>query len=380
MFNVTVLDGKKLLRYISLIVAVIIVAVCLKLMKNNKKETVKQVLETATQEVYSHSYLNAMDTSIASMRYLNKSNNQDKHEISFISSILNSELGISNRIIAKSIDDIVDNDIVNEDENQEQINSEIPDNIVTQVVEDKNMKATYTNTYENVEIKNKSGYNLSLEDLTPNISLENKRDIIIFHTHTCESYTPSDRFTYQMTGNYRTTDLNYTVARVGNDLTEILKTKGYNVIHNTTLHDFPSYSGSYANSMETVKNVLNETKAQLIIDLHRDAVGDGTTYGPKVKINDETVAQLMIVVGTDAGGLEHPNWKENLKFAVKLQQKANELYPGLFRPINLSTARYNQNLSKGAIIIEVGATANTMEECLASMKYFASVIDGVMRE
>lgn len=166
----------------------------------------------------------------------------------------------------------------------------------------------------------------------------------------------------------------------GDDLTKILQNKGYNVIHNTTLHDYPSYSGSYSNSLKTVSNILTNTDAQFLIDLHRDAVGSGSDYGPTVQINDEVAAQLMIVVGTDAGGLEHPNWRENLKFAIKLQAKANEMYPGLFRPINLSTARYNQNLSKGGIIIEVGATANTMEQCLTSMKYLASVIDEVMKE
>ena len=103
--------------------------------------------------------------------------------------------------------------------------------------------------------------------------------------------------------------------------------------------------------------------------------GNGREYGPKVKIGDEYVAQLMFVIGTGAGGLEHPNWLQNLKFAIKLQQKANELYPGLFRPILLNNYRYNQNLTTGSAIIEVGATANTLEECTASMKYLARVIN-----
>lgn len=381
MFNVTVVDGKKLVKYIGFIVAIVIMVICLKQIKSKEKEnSVKQFFESAIQEVYSRSYLKSIDTTIASIRYFNSSNEEnDNTKKSFISSILNSELALSNRIIAKNIDDIMDDDILNVDIEKTIINDKIPDNIVTKVVEQNNIKATYTNTYENVEIKNKSGYELTSDMLNPDIDLENKKDIIIFHTHTCESYTPSENFNYQMTGNYRTTDLNYSVARVGNELTELLKNRGYNVVHDTTLHDFPAYSGSYGRSIETVGNILKDNNAQLIIDLHRDAVGNGTEYGPTVKINDEIAAQLMIVVGTDAGGLEHPNWRENLKFAIKLQAKANELYPGLFRPINLSTARYNQNLSKGAIIIEVGATANTMEQCLASMKYLASSIDEVMK-
>lgn len=376
MFNVTVIDGKQLLKYTVLIVLILLIVLVLK--QTKKQEDVKQAIESTTQQIYSQSFLGCMDTSISSMRYINSGNSVTKP--SLVSSILNSELALNNRIVAKNNTDIVIDTTLDIDDKNELINTEIPDNIVTQVVEENNIKPTYTNSYESVEVKNKSGYELTADMLVPDVSLENKKDIVIFHTHTCESYTPTDNFNYEMTGNYRTTDLNYSVARVGTELRGLLEHRGYNVIHNTTLHDYPAYSGSYGRSLDTVSNILKDNSAQMIIDLHRDAVGNGSEYGPTVKINDETVAQLMIVIGTDAGGLEHPNWRENLKFAIKLQAKANEMYPGLFRPINLSTARYNQNLSKGAMIIEVGATGNTMEQSLSSMKYLASVIDEVMKE
>lgn len=208
--------------------------------------------------------------------------------------------------------------------------------------------------------------------------MENKKDVIIFHTHTCESYTPTEKFNYEMTGSYRTTDLNYNVARVGLELKNQLTSYGFNVVHDQTYHDYPAYSGSYGRSLETVKNVLtNYSDTQMIIDLHRDAVGSKPEYAPCVKIGDETAAQLMFVIGTDGGGLQHLNWQENLKFAVKVQQKADELYPGLFRPIIVRNSRYNQHLTKAATIIEVGATGNTMEQCMASMKYLAKVLDEV---
>ena len=117
----------------------------------------------------------------------------------------------------------------------------------------------------------------------------------------------------------------------------------------------------------------------MIIDLHRDAVGSNNNYAPKVKIGDEYAAQLMFVIGTDGGGLEHPNWQNNLKFAVKIQEKANEMYPGLFKPIIIRNSRYNQNVSNAATIIEVGATGNTMEECLTSMKYLSKVISETIK-
>ena len=187
-------------------------------------------------------------------------------------------------------------------------------------------------------------------------------------------------YEYIASGNYRTTDLNKSVARVGNELETYLKEKGFNVTHNTTYHDYPAYSGSYSRSLETIQSILTGTDTQIVIDLHRDAVGSSSTYAPTVKLNDQYAAQLMFVIGTDGGGLEHPNWKQNLKIAVKIQEKANEMYPGLFKPIILRDSRYNQHIARGACIIEVGATGNTLEECNISMKYLAKVIEEVIKE
>ena len=186
-------------------------------------------------------------------------------------------------------------------------------------------------------------------------------------------------YEYEATGNYRTTDLNYSVARVGTELTNYLKEKGFNVTHNTTYHDYPAYSGSYARSLNTLEGLLEGKNTQLVFDLHRDAVGSSNEYAPTIKINDNYVAQIMFVIGTNGGGLEHPNWVQNLKIAVKIQEKANEMYPGLFRPIIIRNSRYNQHLTNGSSIIEVGATGNTMEECLISMKYLAKVMSEVVK-
>lgn len=180
-------------------------------------------------------------------------------------------------------------------------------------------------------------------------------------------------YEYEATGNYRTTDLNYSVARVGTELTNYLKEKGFNVTHNTTYHDYPAYSGSYARSLNTLEGLLEGKNTQLVFDLHRDAVGSSNEYAPTIKINDNYVAQIMFVIGTNGGGLEHPNWIQNLKIAVKIQEKANEMYPGLFRPIIIRNSRYNQHLTNGSSIIEVGATGNTMEQCILSMQCLSNV-------
>ena len=153
----------------------------------------------------------------------------------------------------------------------------------------------------------------------------------------------------------------------------------FNVKRSETKHDYPAYSGSYERSLETIQSMLKKNKdAEIVFDIHRDAIGSGSNYAPTVEINGEKVAQLMFVIGTNDGGGKHPNWKNNLKFAVKVQEKANQMYPGLFRNINLRSATFNQKVTNAASIIEVGATGNTLEEACASMKYLAEILDEVL--
>ena len=220
--------------------------------------------------------------------------------------------------------------------------------------------------------------NFNLDELqlsTDNVNTDNK-NVIIFHTHTCESYTQTENCRYEESGNYRTTNLEYSVSKVGDELGKYLTNYGFNVIHNKTYHDYPAYNGSYGRSLKTVSDILSKNKANIIIDLHRDAMND-ETYAPKVKIGDEYVSQIMFVIGTDGSGLKHDNWKQNLEFAIKVQQKGNELYPGLFKPIILRNARYNQNLSSEAVIVEFGATGNTLEEATGASKYLAKVLSEI---
>lgn len=264
--------------------------------------------------------------------------------------------------------------------NQENIDTsnitEVSTDIQTETVASK-YKNTYNYEKNGIKIKNETSYDLANMNLSTNITV-NSKNILIFHTHTCESYTQTDANKYESTGNYRTTDLNHNVVRVGDELQKYLTSYGYNVIHNKTFHDYPAYTGSYGRSLKTVSGILSQNKdTDVVIDLHRDAIGDDS-YAPKVKIGDEYAAQIMFVIGTNGSGLAHDNWQQNLQFAIKVQQKANELYPGLFKPILLRNARYNQHLSKAANIIEIGATGNTLEECETSAKYLAKVLDEVL--
>ena len=288
------------------------------------------------------------------------------------------EENVNENIIKEEIqiENIVEKNVIEETK----LENNLQEKVETKIILENNKKDTYTDIYKSVKIKNESKYELTEEILNPNINFLNNTDIVIYHTHTCESYTPTEVNKYEASGNYRTTDLNFSVARVGEELAQNLIRKGFNINHDKTYHDYPAYTGSYSRSLSTIKNKTSTNSAQLKIDMHRDALGSNSGYAPSVQIGDEIAAQLMFVMGTNGGGLEHNDWKNNLKFAIKIQEKANELYPGLFKPIILRDSRYNQHVSEAACIIEVGATGNTLEQCIVSMKYLSNVIDEVMKE
>ena len=384
MFNVTVLRLKDIVKYIICIfVLILLIFSITNYFSETKKNTeqVTQKVENVTNQLSSHSLLSCLDATLPVVASINHSEEKEKEKLSendILKSMLETQIS--------SIDKIQNMGEVSETEgeNTEQSNETEQEvelattDVGTEVITNNPVAENYNAQYGNVKIRNQTDYELTQEMLTPDITIENK-NIMIFHTHSCESYTSSELYPYTPTGNFRTTDLNFTVTRVGTELTNQLQQYGYNVIHDTSYHDYPSYNGSYTNSLKTVESLLQTNPSDIIIDLHRDAIGSRSDYAPTVKIGDEEAAQIMFVIGTNAGGLWHPNWNQNLKFAIKVQEKAEELYPGLFKPIMLTTSRYNQHTGKYANIIEVGATGNTLEQCLTSMKYLAKVMDEIMK-
>lgn len=283
------------------------------------------------------------------------------------------------RILEMELPDIKEKEEVKEIEAEDSNNSDNEEQEVQR--EEGQLKESYTNSYGSVKIKNDTDIKLTESILKPDYNVKNCKDILIYHTHTCESYTKTEANSYKASGNFRTTDLKYSVVRVGKELEECLEKYKFNVVRNETKHDYPAYSGSYTRSLETIQSMLKKnSEAEIVFDIHRDAIGSNSNYAPTVEINGEKVAQLMFVIGTNDGGGKHPNWKNNLKFAIKVQEKANEMYPGLFRNINLRSATFNQKVTNAASIIEVGATGNTLEEACASMKYLAEILNEVLNE
>lgn len=201
--------------------------------------------------------------------------------------------------------------------------------------------------------------------------------VLIYHTHAMESYTPQTGEDYTEEVPFRTADLDYNMVSIGTRLAELLENAGISVLHDTTLHDAASYNGSYASSREAVEKYLAQYPSiRLVLDIHRDAAEDGS--GHQVATTAETAqgdtARLMLVLGSEAGGLYNPNWQENYALAVKLQAVLEQESPGLCRELHLTDQRYNQDLSPGALLIEVGAAGNSHDEALRAMTPLAEAI------
>lgn len=381
MFNIAVVNAKDLIKYfVGIILAIIVIVGLTRLFSALKEKSSPNIdIENSIQNATQKSYLDCLDETIPGIAEVNKTqeNNEENDEDTlssdeFMKKILQVELAELDTKTTE-IEEKQENKTIEEPQLQEASTE-----VGTEVVTPEPIEANATDTYGDVQIRNQTGYVLSEEMLTPNIEVDSS-NIIIFHTHTCESYTPTEQNQYEPSGSYRTTDLNYSVARVGDELQNYLSNYGYNVNHDKTYHDYPAYTGSYSRSLKTVEALEQQTPADVVIDLHRDAIGSNSDYAPTVRIGEDYCAQLMFVIGSDGGGLWHPNWNQNLKFAVAVQQKAEELYPGLFKPIILRNSRYNQHVSKAASIIEVGATGNTLEQCLTSMKYLSKVLSEIIK-
>ena len=199
--------------------------------------------------------------------------------------------------------------------------------------------------------------------------------VLILHSHATESYEKEAQYTE--TSPYRTLDTDYNMVSVGARVAEILEAEGIRVIHDRTLHDYPSYNDAYGNARSAITDTLAEYPSVcLILDLHRDAAEDagGNQKVSTVLVDDEPCANLMLVMGSDKGSLSYPNWERNLALAVKLQAQLEQTYTGLCKPIKLVTSRYNQDLSTGALLVEVGTAGNTHDQAIRAAEYLAEGI------
>lgn len=262
--------------------------------------------------------------------------------------------------------------------NSEQVTNRQPvSSIAFQEDEDENEEDSSLVALDKIVLRNYTKFKIDIDELLKkplNLNLSKKGPkVLIYHTHTTESYVLKESDLGKKDVPSFNSNPRYNVVRVGEELTRDLKKKGIETLHNGTVHK------NYSASIGTIKSYKkSHPSIQVFIDIHRDAVGDEK---PKLrmvkKINGKNAAQIMFVVGAD-GTLPHPEWKENLKFVLKLQQKLNEKYPGLAKPVMIAAKRYNQEVSNQAILIEVGGDGNLLSECLESTKYLAEALDEVM--
>lgn len=243
-------------------------------------------------------------------------------------------------------------------------------------------------TYDNFCVKNYTDFSLDIatelkRGLPFKIENNHQVQVLIFHTHTCESYLKSDTGYYPSDYYPRSTNNKENVTSVGDEIEKQLKKAGIGVIHDKTKHDYPSYNGGYDRSYQTIQKYMEKYKGiKVVLDIHRDAIGDDTTgkVKPTFKYKGEKASQIMIMTGYQyEGGGDFPFWRDNLDFAIKLQQTAETMYPGLTRPLNFGEYTYNLNVCNGSLLIEFGTDVNTIDEVKRSGKMVGKALAKVLQ-
>ena len=237
-----------------------------------------------------------------------------------------------------------------------------------------------------MRIKNETGYWVDAAQILaegPGLTLPAEGpQILIIHTHASEAYTQAGADRYAASDNGRTEDTQFNVVRIGDELTEILTEAGLNVVHDRGIYDYPSYTGSYARAEAAITQYLDSfPDIRVVLDIHRDALGSGdVVYKTMAEEEGNVASQIMLLVGTDESGLEHAFWRGNLAFALYLQNAVNSAFPTLMRPVLLVSQRYNQQLTPGSLIVEVGSSGNTLREALAAIRLFGRAVAPALQD
>ncbi|MGI6773659.1 MAG: stage II sporulation protein P [Clostridiales bacterium] len=242
--------------------------------------------------------------------------------------------------------------------------------------------------YKKVYVKNSTTKQLNIKsELEKGIDLEikNRQDpcILIYHTHTTESYVLNDTGTFNSAETARSRDAAVNMIRIGEEIAKGLKEAGFNVIHDKTIHD-DAYTGAYARSRQTVQKYLKQYPTiQVTLDIHRDAIHYSKTSRakPTTVIGGKKAAQIMIITGVEEGNIKNfPNWNSNLRFALKLQERAQDMFEGLMKPIMFSPRKYNMDMTKYSLLLEMGTDVNTLEEAAYSGRLVGVVLADLLND
>lgn len=212
---------------------------------------------------------------------------------------------------------------------------------------------------------------------------QQRKRILIYHTHTYEAYEQSTDDIYRETERWRTDDPDHNVVAVGRALSAALKTYGIDVVHDTTKFEPPTLDSAYQRSLQMLQNRISQgERYDLYLDIHRDAIADTSNIKRTVQIGDLKIARFMVLVGkgTTGGYAEKPDWEENLRIAQMLTDHLNMQCSNLARNVKVKTGRYNQHIDEGCILIECGMNSNTLDEVLAGIPYLAQAISETLTD
>lgn len=246
-------------------------------------------------------------------------------------------------------------------------------------------------SFDKVEVQSKipaSFYDLNIGEL-----LDQKADLVIkdiseptilvYHSHTTESYTLLDAGYYTESLDLRSDDNAKNMVRVGDELCRYLEMMGFNVIHDTEIHD-TDYNGAYDSSRKSIEEYLEKYPTiDITIDVHRDDItyDNNTKVKPTATINGKKAARMMMIAGAEYGRIEnYPDWEYNLGFVLAVQNKAAEMYEGLMRPVLFSERKYNMDVTRTSFLLEVGTDANTLDEACYSARLFATALGTLLKE
>ena len=200
-------------------------------------------------------------------------------------------------------------------------------------------------------------------------------EILLYTTHTSESYANSENYVFDYTSPRRTTDGQYNMLAVSSKFASNLNNKGINTICSLTPHDYGEYNSAYTNSRQTFESLIAQNpNIAIAIDVHRDAIED-LEFAPKVEFKGYKVASLMLVMGIGYDGEYNPYYMENLKLALQIQILANQIYPGLFRPMIIRNSVYNQDIKSNSFLVEVGASGNTLDEAILATRCLSNLLN-----
>lgn len=230
--------------------------------------------------------------------------------------------------------------------------------------------------WNNTEISNETLEKAASQLPTFHENAENSPRVLVYHTHSNESFLPKQSW-FDEEYPIRSTDCAKNMIAVGDALCETLAKNGITVIHECKQHDYPMFTGAYYRSAESVSTLLEQyPDIDIVIDLHRDGIvqNDGSLGAPVCEVNGKTAAQFMIISCCENEDFDMPDYIENFKLACLLQNTAEEMYPNLARPVLFDYRNYNQNLSKGALLIEVGSHGNSLDEAVYTGELLGEII------